>query len=129
MDKRIVIEIIPHKDQRMPGLGGGYTGDYFSKDGTTYIKCSDLGDDHLSYLIGLHELSEILSMDKHGISMQSADDFDSTWKPHDGITEPGFDSKAPYNCEHIVADFIESFQCREMGYSWEEYERACNEVK
>lgn len=125
---RIVIETIPHKEQRYPTLG-----DYWiDANGDSQIRVSDfegLGEKpHLySLLIAFHELIEqALCLDR-GIPEESITAFDKRMIDEDSPwqDEPGDNPEAPYHREHVFASCIERLFAAELGVDWHEYERAC----
>lgn len=121
---KIVIETIPHSDQRYPT-----SGDYFwDQDGTMHIKVSDLGNDDYALLVAIHELVEGVLCKKRGITDDVITAFDvgfeATRKEGDE-SEPGDDPACVYGREHCTATAVERLMCAELGISWFDYEQAC----
>lgn len=121
---KIVIETIPHQDQRYTTVG-----DWFSDpDGTLHIKVSELSDWRREALIAVHELVEVLLCKNAGILQVDVDKFDKNWKPHDGIEEPGDDPEAPYENQHNMAMGIEQTLAAAFGIKWHDYEKELDEL-
>lgn len=121
--KLITVEVIDHKDQRYNTVGDWQ----FGKDGCLNIKVSKMTDDRYHKLIAIHEIIEALSCYNWDISQEKVDYFDTHWKEHDGITEPGEDKRAPYYIQHQFAMGIERLLAAELGVNWHEYEKEINE--
>lgn len=116
---KIIIETIPHKEQRYTTVGDWF----YDPDGTLHIKVSALSDDRREFLVALHELIEVKLCEHYGISQVSVDDFDMAWKEHDGIEEPGDDPQAPYENQHNFAMGIEQLLAAELEVKWHDYEK------
>jgi hypothetical protein len=117
MTKRIVIEVIPHKDQRYPTAGDWQF--HPELDGLR-IRVSDTGDARSNMLVALHEMVEALLCREHGVSGDVVDAWDMG--PGAEMDEPGDDPSAPYHVEHRVADVVERLVAIEM-ISWQQHER------
>lgn len=121
---KIVIEVIPHEEQRYDTVGDWL----WSADGQTlYIRVSELteeGNMNFEFLVAIHEAVEAWACGNADISSRDVDKFDMTWKPHDGILEPGDDPKAPYHQQHKLASEIERQVAAGLGVDWAEYEQA-----
>ena len=102
--KRIVMEVIPHQDQRYETLG-----DYWmDADGTLQFRTSDLGDWRYNFSILLHEFIEYAVLLHKGVPESDVLAFDLAVKPDSKYAEdPGFDPAAPYHREHVLADTME----------------------
>lgn len=122
---KIIIESIPHSQQRYPTCGDWY----YDDDGTLRIKVSEEMGEDSGFLVALHELIECKTAMKRGITVQQVDDFDIAYeKAHrkggtlDGErldeSEPGDDPACPVFVEHGVATGIESVCCALMGIPW-----------
>lgn len=114
---RIVIEVIPHAEQRYDTLG-----DWIPAGDDLLIFVSDTGDDRKNMLIALHELIEAELCTQRGISEATVAAFDQA---HPELDDPGSDEQAPYRKEHLFAERIERLVCEEMGIEWTDYEAAC----
>lgn len=125
---RIVIETIPHDQQRYDTVGDWHRG----ADGTVHIKVSELPTknalfpEKFAFLVALHELVEWALCESAGITTSKVDTFDWDWVPHDGIEEPGDDADAPYFEQHQMASGIERTVAAALGVNWVEYEAAIN---
>jgi len=97
---RIIIETIPHDQHRYTTCG-----DYWEyDDGTKHIVVSDMGDDDLAFLVGIHEMAEQYLCKKRGIKEEDVSAFDIAF-------------------EEKIATAIERLMCAELGRSWKEYEQ------
>lgn len=130
--KRIIIDFIPHKDQRYDTCGDWQFTDNPYIEGAVSpvlrISVSETPNWRSSALVAVHELIEALLCKHAGITTEQVDQFDLNWKPHIDestgveVTEPGNDTQAPYNSQHNVASCIEAELCEQMGMSWKEHE-------
>src|SRR5690242_9026174 len=105
---KIVIETIPHEQQRYPTCG-----DYWlDPDGTLQIRVSKLPSPDQEHLIAVHELVEAILVGAAGIPFSAVDRFDKLFEAEresgkHGTAEPGDDPRAPYRNAHCVATGIE----------------------
>ena len=111
--EKIEIEFIDHKNQRYDTAG-----DYYLRGNTLIVKISKYKDWRYQWLVMIHELSEVFLVMNKGISFDSIDQFDMSFKGED----PGSDPNAPYHEEHMTALDIERKLCEKSGLNWEEYE-------
>lgn len=97
---RVVIETIPHAEQRYPTVGDWL----WSDDETTLtIRVSDMGDWRSEMLVALHELVEVILCKAGGVEQQAVDAFDIEFerkRAARNLDEPGDDPAAPYRDEH-----------------------------
>lgn len=109
---RIVMEVIPHADQRYDTLG-----DYWQDpDGTLQFRTSDLGDWRYNFSVLLHEFVEYHLLMHKGVPEQQVLDFDLSVEPGSEFADdPGFDPKAPYHQEHVFADCMERLIAPHLG--------------
>ena len=121
--KKIVIEFIPHKEQRYDTPG-----DYFYDDnGVLNILISDLGDEYKNRLVALHEIIEEAITKKRGITEEQIMEFDLMFEnersqgQHAEDDEPGWDKRACYTKEHAFAEAVERLFCNELGINWIDY--------
>jgi hypothetical protein len=117
---RIIIDTIPHSDQRYNTVG-----DYFESQDAVCINVSQLADRREMLLIAIHELCEWALCDVAGVSLAEIDAFDMHWR---GSGEPGDSPTAPYHRQHQIATVIERILALEMGVDWLEYERHIQEL-
>ena len=118
---KIVIETIPHHEQRYTTLG-----DYFrDESGVLHILVSKMSDKRAELLVAIHELIEQALTETRGITNEEIDAFDIG---HPELDDPGADPRAPYHREHTTATAIEMLLCNEMGMAWADYEVALGEV-
>jgi hypothetical protein len=135
---KIIIETIPHEEQRYSTCGDWYFTEEFPPTNppqgslivpadfpTLHIKVSKLSDWRREALVAVHELFEVLLCKHEGITQESVDLFDkqfeSTRAP-DNFDEPGDDPSAPYVKQHCTASGIERLLAAQLGVSWKEYE-------
>lgn len=114
---RIVIETIPHKEQRYDTCG-----DWWREGDTLHVRVSRMDDPRHEHLVAVHELVEAILCENDGVKAQKVDDFDFKYS---GLGEPGDDALAPYQAQHCFATSVERMLCAAMGVKWANYE---NEV-
>jgi hypothetical protein len=119
---RIIIDTIPHSDQRYNTVG-----DYFQAEDALVINVSQLADRREMLLIAIHELVEWALCDVAGISNEAIDAFDLQY-PESADQEPGDSISAPYRRQHLIASGVEKILAAEMGVNWLEYETHCQEA-
>jgi len=117
--KEIRMRVVDHQSQRYDTLG-----DYWKEDDTWYITVSDLGDWRYNFSILLHEFIEFAIIQHKGIPENEVIEFDlSVLKDSKYAEDPGFDPKAPYHREHVLADTVERlismFLDFEVSEPWE----------
>ena len=121
--RTIIIEVIPHKNQRYSTCGDWQ----LPNPDTLAITVSDTGNDRSNMLVAIHELVEALlcmsqgispeMVDAQGISPEMVDD----WDIHglgSQMNEPGEHPGAPYHWQHRAADIVERIVCMQFGMSW-----------
>lgn len=121
---RIVIETIPHNQQRYETVGDWY----YTADETLHIKVSELSNWRREALIGLHELVEVLLCKHKGITQDEVDKFDMEFEKNRQLrdtSEPGDQPTAPYYHQHQFTSLVERQIARELEVNWEDY---ANEV-
>ena len=128
--KKIVIEVIPHKEQRYNS-----SGDWFYDDkNVLQIRVSQMGDWKKEMLVAIHEFSEVILCEAKGITQEEVDDFDFDYEDQRAKGnercqgEPGDAPKSPYGHQHCFATSIERMMCAALGISWDSYEKTVNEV-
>ena len=107
---RIVIEDIPHKDQRYDTLGDWYTG----PNGLEIRVSRELGSPDARFLVALHELVEAYLCGKAGVTDEMVDRWDMTHVGSDDM-EPGDLPGCPYGRQHRFAMLIEHLVAHELG--------------
>lgn len=110
---KIIIETIPHKEQRYET-----TGDYWLEDNTLHIKVSEAGDWKNCMLVAIHELVEASLCMSDRVNFKSIDDFDIA---HPELEDPGLDSRAPYHQQHMIATGIEILLCELLRVNWNDH--------
>lgn len=125
---KIVIETIPHKEQRYETVG-----DYWwDEDGTLQMRISDMGNDNYAFLVAIHEMAEAWLIKHQGIKEEDITDFDKKYeaeRPEGDESEPGDDPTAPYHLEHGFATGIERMMCAALAIPWRDYEEAVLELE
>ena len=124
---KIVIETIPHKDQRYPTVGDWL----FDENGDLTIRVSQLGSWQQECLVALHEVVEVLLCKHRGITQEAVDQFDMAYeksRQEGDESEPGDDPLAPYVREHCLATGIERILAAELGVDWKTYEQHLQEL-
>lgn len=128
---KIIIETIPHSEQKFHGDGEPYdtVGNWwFEKDEdggeVLQMRISDMSDWRKEACVAYHELLEALACKANGITPEAVDAFDEKWEEHDGMDEPGDDPAAPYYWQHQQAMVSEQHLANCLGLQWKEYETA-----
>lgn len=118
---KIIIETIPHKDQRYPTVG-----DWQFLGDELLIRVSEMGDWKKEALVGIHELVEALLCKSRGITQEEVDKFDMAYKGAD--MDPGNDPYAPYNEQHFIASTFEESLQEDLSVDEEDYENAIDKL-
>nr|WP_276978646.1 hypothetical protein [Ferrimicrobium acidiphilum] len=124
----VVIEEIPHKEQRYPTVGD-WTPPTKAKR-PVKIRVSKMKDWRYTFLVAFHELIEYQLCKQRGITDDEVVDFDVQFEAeraaglHSKDAEPGDDPRAPYKKEHQFATKKEREMAKELGVSWSAYEKA-----
>jgi hypothetical protein len=128
--KKIIIEVIPHSQQRYPTVG-----DYWKdEDGTQHVVVSDMGNDDYAFLVAIHELVELYLCDKRGIKEEDISAFDIAFEKereegkHTDEEEPGYAPGAPYKNEHFFAEAVERLVAGQLDVDWKTYDKTVNEL-
>jgi hypothetical protein len=127
---KIVIETIPHKDQRYRTCG-----DWYERDGVFHIRVSEEMGADSCFLVALHELVEWYLATVRGVKEKDVDAFDIQYEKerdegkHSPTDEPGFDPKCPVYQEHVFADAIEKLMSQQIGIPWHEHEKNVNQLE
>ncbi len=110
---QFIIKTIPEHWQSYDTVGN-----YFeTEDDCIVILVSELEDQAAMYAIIIHELVESMLCRHRGISFESIDEFDTSYK---GDGEPGNEPGAPYHKEHRIADIIERMYLHELNQDYVE---------
>jgi len=124
---KILIETIPHDQQRYPTVGDWYT----DAQGTLHIKVSQLSDWRREVLIAVHELVEVMLCKHDGVTQEQVDKFDTDYEaarqPGDE-SEPGDHPSAPYVNQHCFATGVERLLAERLGVKWAPYEAELGEL-
>lgn len=119
----INIQTIPQKKHRYITAGDWI----FNQLGDLNIKVSDLGNEDMELMVGLHECIESWLCRKRGIKEEDVTAFDTS-EYGMKLDDPGSDLSAPYHKEHMIALQIERILAYELKVNWEEYEKRLLEV-
>lgn len=114
---RVVIEFIPHADQRYDTCG-----DWLYDGATLTIRVSRLPDARYQQMVAVHELAEALLCNLDGVSQAAVDAFDMG--PGAALDEPGDSPDAPYHAQHQTATEIEVRLGAAMRVDWNRYAAA-----
>lgn len=120
---KIIIDTIPHSQQRYPTCG-----DWQWLDGgeVLFIRVSKLSDWRYEILIAIHELIETVLCKNDGDVESDVDAFDIAYEkqraPGDE-SEPGDSPRAPYRRQHLIATGIEKILAAELGVDWKAYDK------
>jgi hypothetical protein len=118
---KIIIEDIPHKEQRYETCG-----DWYFEGDTLIIKISAELSSESKLLITVHELVEVILCSKSEIDQYTVDLFDINYKgPY---SEPGEDPSAPYYEQHIKAEVVERILANFMNINWKDHEKSINSL-
>lgn len=141
---KITIETIPHVHQAYDTVG-----DYWEDESGIHIVVSEMGDEKMEQLVGLHELVEVILMRARGIPLSASTVFDKEFEanrgrsvpagvdPTDGSIvfrqfpcdgEPGDAPDSPYQNEHNFATAVERMVCAALGIKWDDYDRRVQAV-
>ena len=129
---KIMIEIIPHKNQRYDTAGDWQLDidpadpDWPKGGELLTIRVSDTGDWKSNMLVAIHELAEAVLCKAHGVTGEQVDAWDMG--PGRAMKEPGNDHRAPHFNEHSVAEYIEHALAREL-ISWPEHEKNLDKLE
>jgi hypothetical protein len=119
---RIVIETIPHRDQRYPTVG-----DWQFEGDTLNVRVSEMQNEQYEFLVGMHEVIEAwLAVTRSGPEVEAKlDEFDIEYEENRQLgdhSEPGNDSQCPVYFEHQIATGIERILAGLLGVDWNTYD-------
>jgi len=123
---RVVIETIPHKDQRYETCG-----DWFWTHGALRILVSETGNEDYNFLVAIHEMIEAYLCATSGISEESVTQFDMEFerqRKEGDVNEPGDSKEAPYHAQHRIASEVERYTAALMRIDWKDYEDTINRL-
>jgi hypothetical protein len=118
----IIIDTIPHSEQRYPTVGDWQ----IDKAGNLHITVPKMSDQRYEFLIGMHEAIEAYLAINAGVSPEAVDKFDGAYEAKRKAgddSEPGDNPKAPYHREHVFATKIERLLAVKLGVNWSTYDR------
>lgn len=119
---KITIQTIPHGEQRYETAGDWA----FHDERNLVVYVSDVGNEYMEALIGIHEMIEALLCRKMGVPEESVTAFDMEYeksRKEGDESEPGDDPKAPYRFAHQAANRVERVAARVLDVPWDLYER------
>ena len=115
------ILIIPHKEQDYDTCGN------YGEDGCGWwMEISKMERWEYEALVAVHELVEMILTKQHKVSWNKITDFDNFNIKH---PDPGTLKHAPYHKEHIFSMKIEKMLCKELGISWEKYDKSFKKLR
>jgi len=137
---KIIIETIPHKDQRYPTVGDWQ---FHNKDCSPlslkfaenvpefadhlHIKVSDTGNDWMNFLVARHELDEAMICARLGVTQEQVDKYDLA-HPEAGVDCFSDNLDAPYSTAHNLALASEYQMSQVLGIDWREYSNKLDEL-
>lgn len=119
---KIVIETIPHHEQRYDTCGDWVVD---KENKIIQIRVSELTDWKHEFLVGFHELMEVVLCLDRGITTEAVDKFDFAYEANrsvEDISEPGDHPDAPYRKEHFFATSLERLMATELKVDWQKYD-------
>jgi hypothetical protein len=128
---RIILETIPHEQQRYSCLIGDY---WVDENGDWHIAVSEMENPDHSFLITVHELIEIYATQRKGIPEPEIMAFDLKFEKerkegkHTADDEPGDDHRSPYYREHQYASAIEYLMAVALDVDRNDYDNAVLEL-
>ncbi len=131
---RVVIDFIPHNEQRYPTLGDWEKKEVDGQE-VMLIRISKLGVRESEIAIAVHELIEALLCDHDEITSKEVDDWDFAFvegqrKGEIGKDEePGDHPKAPYHLQHVIAQRIENELVHSVGMTHRQHNLVCAKVE
>lgn len=134
---KILIETIPHSEQRYPTVGDWQWKTAFKaklsenwdpSEQVLHIKVSEMSDWRYEALVGLHEAIEALLCKRAGVTEEQVDVFDYNFSLAGFKGEPGNDEHAPYYRQHIFATLVETQTAIELNVNWDKYEKEVNSL-
>jgi hypothetical protein len=123
-ETRYVLKVIPHHKQRYETLGDWIPGK------PARMMVSKLSNPDYEFLVLFHEFVEHELCKKRGIRDSVVVAFDKKFEKeraqglHSKSAEPGASANAPYRREHLFATRLEKLMAKELGVSWNKYNRA-----
>ncbi len=127
--KKIVIESVPHKNQRYPTVG-----DWFERKGVQRFCVSKMPDWRWEFLVVIHELIEWALCRHEGIPEKPITAFDEQFEKKRKLgyyhieDEPGDHPDAPYRRQHFLATSIERILAFALHVDWAQYEFYVNDL-
>ena len=119
----IDIAFVDHSRQRYDTAG-----DFLEVGDWWAIQISKCVDWRHSYLVLMHELTEMALTKHHGVPWESIDVFDMEGGGKDH-PDPGTLKSAPYHNEHMLATQIEKRLAKMLGVDWAEYNEALDSME
>jgi hypothetical protein len=121
----VVIEFIPHNQQRYDTLGDWRFVQQGNKK-VLLISISKMKDRRSELAVAVHELVESLLCAEANITPEMVDEWDFNYPKGE---EPGDDIRAPYHVEHVIASRIEKEICHSTGLLLTEHELNCAQAE
>lgn len=123
---KIVIETIPHTQQRYPTVGDWE----IAENGDITIRVSEMGNPDYEFCVALHELVETYLCKRGGVDQHAVTAFDEQFErdreagKHAEDEEPGDQLDAPYRLQHQFATELERLMAARLGLDWSAYDEA-----
>jgi hypothetical protein len=126
---KILIETIPHREQRYPTVGDWQfrtidrSANGLPPETQLLISVSEMSDWRYEALVAIHEAIEALACLHAGVTEAQIDQFDLNFDHLNvsGIVEPGDHPHAPYHYQHRFATIVEELLAMELGVDWQSY--------
>lgn len=116
--KQIILQIIPHEEQRLKMIGDWF----FDQDDNLTVRVTDLGDWRLNFIIARHELDEAMLCKYYGVTTEQVDKYDLE-HPDNGSSDYADNQSSPYYQQHNDALAAEWIMSRLLDIDWKDYER------
>lgn len=114
---RILLEVIPHEQQRL-GAPGDW---FFTQEGNLTVRISDLGDWRYNFLVLRHEMDEAILCYFSGITTEMVDEDQAKAKPTDDPDSFSGYPGARLQNQHNDALAAEWQMSRLLGVDWAKY--------
>lgn len=119
----ISVHIIPHRNQKYSTCG-----DYWELGERWDVRISKTEDWRHSYLVLIHELTEMALTKNDGVNWDDIDKFDMEGDGKDH-PDPGTLKSAPYHKQHLLATVIERRLAKMLNVDWDEYNEALDSLE
>ena len=121
---KIIVKTIDASNQRFAEVGDWFF-DAEANEVTIFI--SRMGDWRSELAVAIHEIYESVCCIADGVDQTDVDAFDKKFYQENDEGEAGDQKEAPYFDQHCSATFIEKEVIAQMGLSWTEHEKTCDD--